>query len=402
MSLTLADIDAMPAADYRRKLEDPAFVAEVNALLNPMAPLPPLDAPPAPEGEDDPSMPAAPPRPTSVRDRVEQPVTLEPAALVVPAQPAASVELPELVYEYQPLDELNRPIGGKQVIKYKTPDELTKKLTEQNILILRQLRKVTREKLLGPSTQDVIPNDAARFEITEFKPKELTAEERFQLTQDLNDPEKFASARDRLLESAVGVSPQKLRETLSDQQMTILQLRAKENFLSFADSNPFLTGSQPTDLENTKVLTDWMFKHELAPTVENYQLAHAHLRSAGLLNEAPVVPQVPAQPAAQPAAVLPVEPAVPKAQEPVTPPARISEAEPQQPKRHSQVPSGLNDRVSSASGVSPTYAMASLNLADIDKMSADDYKKALKDPAFRKLVDRLEKEAADRRRQRSV
>jgi hypothetical protein len=245
-----------------------------------------------------------------------------------------------------------------------------------------------------------ISPDAARFEnVEEYKEKPLTADERFQLTQDLNDPEKFASARDRLLESAVGVPPAELRRRLNDQQMTILQLRAKENFLTFADQQAFLTGDNTTDQENAQVLTDWMFKNKLAPTVENFQSASSTLRSAGLLNEAPVVQQVPVP---QPLAVVPVESLVPQAQEPVVPAARISSVEPVQPKRHSQVPSGLNDRVSSASGVAPNSVTDnSLTLADIDKMSATDYKKAARNPEFLKTVNRLEKEAADRRRQRA-
>jgi hypothetical protein len=42
-----------------------------------------------------------------------------------------------------------------------------------------------------------------------------------------------------------------------------------------------------------------------------------------------------------------------------------------------------------------------LTLADIDKMPADKYKAALKNPAFKALVDRLENEAALKRRQRA-
>jgi hypothetical protein len=177
--------------------------------------------------------------------------------------------------------------------------------------------------------------------------------------------------------------------------MEILQLRAKENFLSFAKDTHFLTGHNDTDRENALTLTDWMFKNELAPTVDNYNLASSKLRSAGLLNEAPVVQQVPV-----PTAIVPVESAVPQAQEPVVVPARISVPTPVQPTRHSQVPSGLNDRVSSANGVSPTTATNSLTLADLDAMSGDDYKKASRNPEFAKLVNRLSKEAEDRRRHR--
>jgi hypothetical protein len=58
--------------------------------------------------------------------------------------------------------------------------------------------------------------------------------------------------------------------------------------------------------------------------------------------------------------------------------------------------------VSSASGVATTSATEiSLTLADIDKMSADQYKKAARNSEFLKTVNRLEKEATERRRQRA-
>lgn len=393
MALTLIDLDNMPSDEYKKKLNDPAFLAEVTELLKSPV-VAPQDQPTL--EEIDPSMPARPPVQTSVRDRV-------PAAPVVavPVAAVASVAPVELTYEYQPLDEHNRPMGGKQVIKYHTPDELAQKLTEQNTLLIRKLRQVTRENRLGTPATENIPSEAARFEnVAEYKEKPLTADERFQLTQDLNDPEKFASARDRLLESAVGVTPAELRRRLNDQQMTILQLRAKENFLTFAEQQAFLTGHGETDTENAQILTDWMFKNKLAPTVDNFQSASSTLRSAGLLNEAPVVQQVHVP---QHIAVVPVESVVPKAQEPVVPPVRINEPEPVQPKRHSQVPSGLNDRVSSASGVPPASATDnSLTLADIDAMSGDQYKKAARNPAFVKLVNRLSQEAAEKRRQRAT
>ena len=389
MAITLQDLDNMPSDVYRKKLEDPTFCAEVDALLKSV----PVVAPQAQSGEDaiDPSMPDRAAQQPVIR-RTVQPTA--PVALVAPVAPVAPMDA-ELTYEYQPMDEHNRPMGGKQVIKYRTPDELTTKLVEQNTSILRQLRKVSREARLGIA--ETIPTEAQRFTgVVEFKEKVLTADERFQLTQDLNDPEKFASARDRLLESAVGVPPAQLRERLNRQEMEILQLRAKENFLSFAQQEGFLTGHNATDQENATTLTDWMFKNSLAPTVDNFNLASSKLRSAGLLNEAPVVQQVPV-----PTVVVPVESVVPQAQEPVVPESRIAPVVPVQPKRHSLVPSGLNDRVSSSNGVPPASATNNVTLADIEAMSGDQYKKAMRNPDFKVLVNRLSKEAEDRRRQRA-
>lgn len=367
-TLSLFDVEQMSSAEYRKNLENPEFRAHVEKLTRSA-------------------------NPVVVN---EEPEIVPPAVIpaVVPLAPVSN-ELPEQSFSWQPKDEHGRPMGGLQVIKYKTQEEKDEKFVKANNSLLIELRKRVREQRLGLTPEENIPTEAQRFDgIVEFKPKSLTAEERFQITQDLNDPEKFDDARDRLLESAIGVPPSKLISILNSQQMESLQLRAKQNFDTFIASGPDFYA----DAENTKTLTDWMFKNKLAPTVDNFNLASSTLKAAGLLLDAPVVRQEPV-PTLAPASVLPVEPEV-KAQPLVVPPSRIAPEVQPQPKRHSQVPSGLNDRISSATGLSPAEGH-SLTLADIDRMSGDQYKAKMKDPAFRKLVDTLEKEAALKRQQRN-
>ena len=110
------------------------------------------------------------------------PVTTEPVE-----QPVVA-ELPELRYEYQPTDEHGRPLGGMQVIKYKTPDELATKLAGQNTELLRKLREVTRKQKLGITDDVQLPDDAEIQEFVTPQPKTLSAEELFNLSQDLQDP----------------------------------------------------------------------------------------------------------------------------------------------------------------------------------------------------------------------
>lgn len=306
--------------------------------------------------------------------------------------------LPELRYEYQPRDAAGRPMGGKQVIIYKTPEELTDKLTKQNEELVRKLREVTREQRLGVRPKENIPDDAERFDgIVEFKPRELSADERFQISQDLNDPEKFVDARDRLLESAVGVNPKKLTDTLNEQQLYILQLRARDNYQAFTGaSNGYLDSA-----DNRELMTNWMFKNGLAPTVKNFNYAYSSLKEAGLLSEAPAVQQEPT-PTAAPAPVATVEPE-PNPQVPAVEPSRIAGNQPPQAKRQSHVPSGLNERVSSPTGVSPTANAAdgtTMTLAEIDKLSADQFKRMHQNPKFRSHIEQLEQTAAKKRAER--
>ena len=296
---------------------------------------------------------------------------------------------PDLRYEYQPTDEQGRPLGGKQVLLYKTPDELADKLRDQNVSLVRKLREVTRKQRLGIEEEDELPTDLDMMPaIPKFEKKSLTPEERFQLSQDLNDPEKFEAARDQLLDSA-GYS--ELREAVKAQQFTTNQLLARTNAQTFFERHPEFD----VCADNLAVLTSWMMKKGLQPTVRNFEIAQEKLQAAGLLVATPIVrEEPPVLPAAQPPAVE--EDGVLNSQVPVDPDTRISETVQPQTKRQSHVPSGLNSRVASNTGILP--ATNTLTLADIDRMPADLYKKRLADPKFAKLVNELESKRPPRPR----
>jgi hypothetical protein len=316
--------------------------------------------------------------------------TLAPAPEVV--VPPAPAPLPELRYEYQPTDEKGNALGGKQVIVYRTNDELAEKLRDQNIQLVRKLREVTRKQRLGLTDNDV-PADLERLPEVQIAKQPLTVEERYQLSQDLNDPEKFEAARDKLISSSG------LTQAIEQQQMTINQMLARTNAQIFIERTPTFYLCE----DNLQTLTDWMVKNKLQPTVKNFEVAYSVVQEAGLLvappivrEEAPaaaVVPVAPAQPA-QPAVV---ENTVPNSQAPVVPDTRISEPSQPQTKRQSHVPSGLNSRLASNTGPAP--AAKTLTLADIDRMSSDEYGRRIKtDPEFVKLVNELESKRPPRPR----
>lgn len=377
MALTLLDIENLSSAEYAKKMNtDPAFAAEVNALLknpprNPVASAVPVE---------------------------EVPTTVAP--VTVPAVAVPPVEAPKQRYEWQPTDENDRPIGGRQVILYTTEQEKFDKVIEANNLLIRQLRKVNREKAVG--SPEEIPTDAEKFEnVTEFKPRDLTANERFKLAQDLTNPETFADARDQLIESAFGVTPAKLASTLNETQRFIIQQRAVENYIDFVNS----TGVHDS-MNNRQVLTGWLGKRNFAPTVANFQIALNQCRQSGLIEDAPVVQQVtqPTPALTAPVAAVPVVPVVtePNPQAPVVAtPGLGSEPQPQA-KRHSHVPSGLNASVASAAGPITPVVGSSVTLESIDKMPADVFKQWMKIPENRQLNERLEQEAATRRRARQL
>jgi len=362
------------------------------------------------------------------------------------------VVVEEKEYRYQPKDEQGRPIGGEQVIKYKTQDELLDKITKNHEQAIRQLRKVTRDNRLGIQPNENLPEDAERLgDLVELKPRSLSSEERFEISQQLNDPEKFDTARDRLLESALGVPVVEFAAKFNAQQILTMQLAARDNYLLFAQTTQGYTDCP----ENRETMTDWMWKNRLAPTVKNFVLASQQLKEAGLLLSAPAsaAGSTPA-PVTPSSASVPVE-TEPNPQAPVVPTPRIEGGEvaatpagpyasltlrdinkmpveeyrqklndpefvelvnklereahgqpPAQPqaKRAVPVPSGLNERVSSASnGSSATAASGnSLTLREINLMSPDEYARRMRDPKFCELVNKLEAEAAARRRQLGI
>jgi len=341
-----------------------------------------------PAQEQDPSMPGVP----TVAAPTVALVPVEEAPAPVVEAPPAPVEIPEKRHEWQPTDEDGDPIGGVQVILYRTEQEKFEKMQEKTVLLLRQLRKERREKALG------VPEERSGGEefnnIVEFKPRELSPDERFKLSQDIANPETFADARDRLIESALGAKPSVLASTLNDTQKFIIQQRAVENYLEFVRTSGFVDS-----MKNRELVTGWIGTRNLAPTVANFVLAHNRLREAGLLQEAPVVQQEKTVPAPAQAAVVPVE-VEPKPQVPAVPAPRIEGETQPQAKRQSHVPSGLNASIASSAGSAPV-AGTSLTLADIDKMPADEYKQRTKDPAFVKLVNQLEADALKRRQARA-
>lgn len=377
------DVEQLSADQFAAKMKDPDFKAEFEALypVEIQAPVETID----PEG-----FPIA-QAPTAVAQQ-------DPDGVVTPIAPAAPTPAADVEqrYEYQPVDKHGRKVGGLQVIKYKTQDELVKKLTENHIEAIRWGREEHAARVVGKPVEDDgsdIPADAERgsVEFVELKAKPLTTEERFAIIQDMQDPAKFEEGRARLFESEFGVPTSKVRELLNTSQVAAKQAVVEASFAEFQRDVPDFY----PDVDNITKLTGWMAKHELLPTVKNFKTAYAAMVKQDCLNIAPVVQQVAS------AAVPAVEPE-PKTAAPVVPEIRISPAaEPVQTPRI-QAPSGLNDRTSSSNGNKPTVDANSLTLADIEKMSADEYKRRLKDPAFGKYVEQLEAVAAQKRAQRAA
>lgn len=316
-----------------------------------------------------------------------------PDTLETPIEELAPVpELPELRYEFQPTDESGRNLGGKQVIKYRTSEELAEKLRDQNVELVRRLREVTRRHRLGISDEETVPEDAERTEVKLVEKKPLSIEERYAISQELNDPEKFEAARDRLLASA---GYDELRQTVEQLQLSQRQIDARTNAQIFFEKHPTFYVCE----ENLGTIVQWMTKNKLGPSVLNFELAYKTMQEAGLLLPSPIVREdisVPVIPVPEPSEPSPAdstktgpETIVPNTQALVDSTTRISSTEQPQEKRQHRAPSGLNSRIASNAGVLPVTK--TLTLADVDRMPSEDYRKRIMtDPEFVKTVNELE------------
>jgi hypothetical protein len=258
--------------------------------------------------------------------------------------------LVEHVYKYQPRDPENgQPIGGEQVVKYDgSPEDLGAKMADNNSRLIALNRKLNKQVRLSSSTVDQIPESAPRFDESkyELKAEPLTAEERIQLVADIADPEKFDAASKRLVRATIG-DPEALRTRLARVEQRLDRSTVQDEAIAFKNGNPDYYACP----ENLQTLAAWMYKNNLDPIKENFQLAYDSLRD-----------YMTSKPAVAPAVVAAVpEPA------PVTPVAPRP------------VSSGLTRSNGSDSGPAPKTGYSP---AEIDKMSSEEYRAKVLVPEF--------------------
>jgi hypothetical protein len=312
------------------------------------------------------------------------------------------VETPvEKVHNYQPTDDEGRPIGGKQVIKYTTQDELVQKLEQQTVLLIRKLRQETKKNRLGIVEDEVISDDAQRFDgPIEFNPVELSEDQRYDISRRLLDPTTASDATSELVEARLGAPLDLIGKTLRDMQQKTINLQAKIEAGAFIADNPDYYRCN----ENFEAIAAWISRYGLAPVKANFQKAYDTLKAQGILiNGAapdpviiPVVePIVDDQPLRE---EIPVENQVPVEVAPAPPVHRI--------------PSGLTRENASDTGqtVKPASDIVFeftqngqktvlTGLAAVSAMPSEEYKRRLlTDRTFAKKVEQLEADAKKPRR----
>jgi hypothetical protein len=288
------------------------------------------------------------------------------------------VETKEFSYEYQAVDEYNRPLGAKQIFKGSTIQEVLDKVAQANKNLIKLNRELNRRVRLGDFEKDTLPNDAAKITSTQIlQPRELSIDEKAQFARDILDPEKFDDVNNRLVEAQLGAKPEEIRNRINSQEQRLANIEARQEAEAFVLANP----DYYTDVENFKTITAWMVKNGLKPVRENFQLAYDTLKGEGLMIEAPLRQETPA----------PIVPPVP----PVVPPVAVAPVLPVETREPLPIPeppvrpaSGLTRDFSSTVGTPP--AKNTLTIRDIERMPSEEYKRRLlTDKTFARAVDEL-------------
>jgi hypothetical protein len=244
---------------------------------------------------------------------------IQPAAAAA-VLPAA--ELREFTYSYQMHDEAGKPLMGLQVQRYRAEKELP------------------------------IETFASAIRAHEMATRAL-----------------IANKRKQQAESSAPVVPAVPVDAVPSDEQKALIIQGKEAVTEFRRITPEYV---PTD-SNSKQLIGFILENDLQPTLESFQLAYTTLSKAGRLESAQAVrqPQAIVHPSEETPAEYPADE--------IPAPAANSVRARSNPPR---LPSGLNRSNSSDEGSRLPRSRPRYTDAEIEKMSAEQYKKLVVEPEF--------------------
>lgn len=199
----------------------------------------------------------------------------------------------------QPKDKNGNPIGQPHVYEGDSLEEVAEKMEAAIANGTQKIHELTREQRLGASTK---PNDPpAELERTpapvEFKPRQLTADEKWELSQKLRDPDGMDEAFDKLIEARFGLKPTDFAQQQATSAMQQRQEMALREANAFVESHPEYVNCP----ENSQAMITLIAKHNLAPTKRNFEWVYQQLLTDGLLVVEPPDDPAPAAATAPPA-----------------------------------------------------------------------------------------------------
>src|SRR6266550_1044254 len=273
-------------------------------------------------------------------------------------------------------DESGNAVGPVQYFEADTLEELLEKKDaahENASVALYKTRKAVKlGTLLEPDPDEPILT---------FEPRQLTADERVRLTKDLSDPAKAAEAHRALLEAELGAPIETIRTSLRDAEIQKRVVSIQDAIAQFKKNTPEYVESE----SNGQTLNKYMEKKQLRYTAKNLKIAFEDLVNDDLL-----IVRAP-KAAVTEAVTTPVVTPAPATPEVIPPAATTTPAIPDKSTevRPKQSSSGLGREHSSAGPGVETPKTLGITIRDINRMSASEYNEKLRDPEFRKAVEKL-------------
>lgn len=163
---------------------------------------------------------------------------------------------------------------GSQVQTYKGASyrEVADKLLAAQLHGSRRINELKKE----------IPPDP-KPQTKEFKPRQLSADERYKLTGDLQDPDKMPEALEAILEARLGGPVDEVTGRLNEIDHVAVQEAAVAATVAFVEATPDWFATD----ENKKTLWDYMELNDMAHTTKNFGIAFDRLMEDGLLTRRP-------------------------------------------------------------------------------------------------------------------
>lgn len=285
--------------------------------------------------------------------------------------------------------------SGVQVFKGKTQKQVIAALGKAQVNASKKIRQQEQEKRL------LIANEPAEVEEpqTRFKPRALTAEEQWEISQNLGDPSKASKALDKYFEIRVGGSIEQVIEKITSHDDDLEFRRARNEALAFIRETPEFYNSE----NNSVTLASYVEKQGWASTKRNLRKAFVILTDDNKLEQRPseqvLTPEVEevsttssreaavATPVVETPATTAVPVTKPVSAEPVKP-AGLPEGSRVRPGSSS---TGMSPRQSSvrAGGATPA-APVGLTAEEYHRIPSSTVKLKYKtDPVFKAGVDKL-------------
>jgi hypothetical protein len=257
--------------------------------------------------------------------------------------------------------------SGKQVFKGKTVAEVLGQYRQAQVHATRKIRELNQQAKLS-----VVPDPAV--DIPEYRPHQPTADELWQLSEDLKDPTKVQAAMRRAMTWEMGASPEDVRANLSRQRANEMRQQIFAAGEAFMDAHPEYKRCQ----ENEEAIFKYLDNNKLAYTRKNFEIAFEAMKS-GLILLAPK--QETAAPATQEDGPRIEQPPV------VTRPRMAS--------------TGLTPRSSSTvppSSSAPVRPKGFPTAEEIDAMPTAEYERRLRDSQWAAQAEKVLEAAAKSRR----